>query len=448
MLCADAGDNEQSAQPSAAPAPAPAPVVGTDLDEEAQLELAMFLSMEEAKAAEATAKAAAAAASPSQQTAPEATQTAAAYAAADADQELPSPGASNSDQAGPEPVQFEVSNPLIEVERTQDPTEEPTEEVTGHDCPASPEHDPFAGSVHSELSSAGPARSPVATDSEPDTWQFLDDTPELTAAQSAATSDTDQAAAHADVPAAAAVPVGQAIAESLRSMTSTSSDLDGVPSAAVPTEQFAALSLVDTLASNPDGEDVQLQLETESSQFLQYCLDPTNGVLPQHTRSAVLESPPADNSHSVGTWADDEHELSSSPRDEGALGQAAANDAHVKTPVTVTGHTHRVSTTHFPESYAQPTPLSPRSQLHATALGGDVFQGSPSATAVDHGAFVVDDEDDVSSLVGGTGYQQHIWEPTETPHEADAPASIHVEQGTTSGYRLQAWFVLDVSIAL
>lgn len=443
MLCADADENEQSAQPSAAAAPAAAAMVGTDLDEEAQLELAMFLSMEEAKAAEATAKAADAAASPSEQTAPEATQTAAACVAADADQELPSHDAASSDQAGPATPQ-EVLNPLLEVRGILDPTEE----VMGHDLPASSEHDPFAGSVHSELSSAGPARSPVATDSEADTWQFLDDTPEHTAAQLAATSDADQAAAHADAASAAAVPVGQAIAASLRSMTPTSSDLDGVPSAAVPTEQFAALSLVDTLASNPGGEDVQLQLDTENSQFLQYCLDPINGVLPQHTRPAVSDSPTADNSHNNGTWAGDGHELSSSPRDEGLLGEAAANETLVGTPVTVTGLTQGAGMTHLPESYAQPTPLSPQSQLHATALGGDVFRGTPSATGVDHGAFVMDDEDDVSSLVGGVGYQQHIWEPTVTPHEADAPASIHVEQGMTSGYCLQAWFVLDVPIAL
>ena len=460
-LCAEveAPDNASSAPPSA---PAAAAAQGIDLDEEAQLELAMFLSLQE------ETQKAARAASPPDATPPESSQIAANRAAAATAEELHST-AQNSGSVRTEPQPSGVSDAALtdtalhqvpaaavvgrpqhdsmpaqlsgatrnlqhlpchmsqasasidqallqqNVGQVLQPSQTEDQAPTGllETGPSNQHLGSQRGSVHSDLSSAGPAGSPIATDSESDTWHFFDD-----ATQQSAPLDLPPAAdaapqAVANEAASSDVPVGQAIAESLRSMQSvhsmTSTDSAG-RTEAVPTEQFAALSLVDLLASNPDGED-QLQLETENSRVLQYYLDPANGVLPHNplTQTAAKDDRPEMNPFEALL------PLSSSPRAGGTVSGVVLDDSpfwvpDAAPPVAAAGSEHVQS--------AQATPLSPRSQLHETVLGNDVL-GSSFTAAADHGGGECSSEATV-------GHQQN-WQATSA--DTDAPARMHVHQG-------------------
>lgn len=484
-------DSAASAPPCA-PAAASAAAQGIELDEEAQLQLAMFLSLQE------ETEKAAKAASPPDATAPEFSQMAANRTAAVAAEELHStqqssvPVSTGTEPSGTlhatltdtpvhqataaaaavavhkpqhesnsaeqaelsgaaqklQPPPGHLSQGMALLQKAFGEVSQPSQ--TKDQAPTSMlqpclgnqqlsfQGGSPGGSIHSDLSSVGPAGSPLATDSDSDPWHYLDDVtqqsalPELSPAASTAPAANEAVASD--------VPVGQTIAESLRSMqsvhstTSADGDSSAVRVAALPLEQFAALSLVDTPASNPDGED-QLQLETGNSQFLQYYFD---RLLPQHSQTAA-------NDHSAEL---DPFEamlpLSSSPRAGGTVSEAAADESPFwmpdAAPAAATAGSEYVQ---YPEQFAQATPLSPRSQLHATALGTGVL-GSSFTAAADHGAFVVDGGDSSEAVVG-----EHFHNLQATDADMDAPASIHVHQGDCLPVQAVHWCIsLPPSMAL
>lgn len=447
---------------SSSPAAAAAVVQGADLDEQAQLDLAIFLSLEEAKAAEASVKARDAASAPQASSAPESSQAAAERSTIPLPTEGVAPYTLHTVQH--EEGRFATARASSLIDAVHDPavtwpsheaessqaaqTEQP---VAGHTLQS-------AGSAHSDLSSVGPPRSPFATDSEPDNWQFLNTSAQSPAQESDSSSSAfpEVAAADTDVPAPA-VPIGQALVHSLHNLTaaddiesdataagnSGSGAAEGAASAAVPIDQFAALSLVDTLGGNVGTQDSHLQLETEDSQFLDYCLDPNNAILPEGPHLAdVVNSKAASSSHGNEQHPTPDLPSTSSSTAEGLRGPntdflghpqtvSPAIEVHADLPVSsspqaeslpTTGqtapwgsHATTLRNTSNPMGQSEgANALSPRSQLHAAVLGDEDVTDRP--------AFEDWSEGQGSSVNNGP-YQLA---------KGDVPASIHCRHGETA----------------
>lgn len=194
--------------------------------------------------------------------------------------------------------------------------------------------------------------------------------------------------------------MGQAVAQSLLSLTSDDSIFGPDSTNAAPAEPFSGLSLVESQAVNAPQGEPQLQLQTEDSQFLQYCLDPANGILPQDHPSVpgpaltpAMSPSPASVTDLRGSAV--------SQRDE--PGQKYSLDM-ARLPVSVPARAVTQQDVFDSRTLAQP--LSPRSQLHATAQGSNLFY--PAGEEVDECAGSAE------------GFVEH---------GLNEPASIHADQG-------------------